>query len=335
MTIPSSSTFLAKHGYLTLLLPPIFVYVLANILFELSVNSNTAEWPATLSAHIASQDFSALSFTLVELKVRYIWFATILINLVVCVYGASLSGIIIYRSHTKQRLITVTVVAIALILVGMASLIYSSVTGNALFNLIYHFSFSTLQATGIYSQTFLSHVDRLLDLTNTLAVIVPCIALLAGASTLAPSPRQNGNGLPHLITQMRHLKGVLNIGSALLVSGILHMSAWLRWPAGLLRDPIEQAALSETVLSITMFWGATFTLVLIATYGPAASYLSGQARRLADQAHKAGRIQDPQRWLRDNQLSITLGEQLPQIGAILGPALAGPVGSFLMSHISA
>lgn len=335
MARPSSSTFLAKHGYLTLLLPPIFVYVLASILFELSVDTNSAEWPSTLSTHIASQDFSSLSFTLVELKVRYIWFATILVNLVICLYAASLSGIIIYRSHTKQRLITVTVIASTLILVGIASLAYSSATRNALFKLIYHFPFSTLQATGIYSQAFLSHVDSLLTLTNMLAVIVPSIVLLAFASTLAPSPIQNGDSLTYLTTQMRHLKGVLNAGSALLVGGILHMSAWLRWPTGLLSDPTEQAALSGALLSITIFWGATFTLMLISTYGPAVSYLSRKARNFAEQAQQAGTIQDTQRWLDDNHFSVTLGEQLPQISAILGPVLAGPIGSFLMSHVSA
>ncbi len=298
------------------------------------MDTNSAEWSAALSTHIASQDFSPLPLTLVELKVRYIWFATILVNFVVCLYAFSLSSIIIYRSHTKKRLVLISVIGSALIIVGFVSLLYSQATHNAIFTMIYHFSFSTLQATGIYSKAFLSHVESLLALTNTLAVIVPCIGLLAAASTLAPSPTQNDNGLTHLTTQMRHLKGVLNIGSALLVGGILHMSAWLRWPAGLLSDPNEQAALSGAILSITMFWGAAFTLMLISTYGPAVSYLSKKARNLAEQAHQAGTIQDTQRWLDDNHFSFTLGEQLPQISAILGPVLAGPVGSFLMSHVS-
>ncbi len=75
--------------------------------------------------------------------------------------------------------------------------------------------------------------------------------------------------------------------------------------------------------------------MLITTYGPAASYLSAQARTFAEEAQRTGTIQDPQRWLHDNHFSITLGEQLPQISVILGPVLAGPVGSFLMSHVSA
>lgn len=330
----SSSTFLTKHGYLLLLIPPIFVYVLAGILFELSIHTKSTQWVAAISTHIASQDFSPLSFTFIEMKVRYIWFTTILVNLFVCLYAATLGGIIICRTHTRKRLITVIVLGSVLIMFGIVSLIYSSASQNALFTLIYYFSFSTLQATGLYNQAFLEHVDMLLGLTNALAIIVPCIVLLAASSTLAPSQTQNGNPLTHLTTQMRHLKGVLNAGSALLVGGILHMSAWFRWPTGLVSDATEQSALSGAVLSITMFWGATFTLMLISTYGPAANYLSGKARTLAEQAQQAGTIQDSQKWLHDNHLSISLGDQLPQISAILGPVLAGPVGSFLMSHAS-
>ncbi len=331
----SSPTFLSRHGYWLILLPPLFVLVLASILFELSMHTNSMEWLTILSTHIASQDFSPIQSKLIEMKVRYIWLATVLINFVVCLYAASLGGIIIYRSHTQKRLMTVTIIGSILIIVGLISLIVSSATGNALYKIIYYFSFSTLQATGLYSQTFLGHVEFLLLAINILAVIVPSIVLLAAASALAPSPKQTDDDLTHLTTQMRHLNGVLNMGSALLVGGILHMSAWLRWPTSLLNDPTELAALSETVLSITIFCGATFTLMLIATYGPAASYLSAQARHLAELAQQAGTIKDADRWLHDNHLSVTLGEQLPQISAILGPVLAGPVGSFLMSHVSA
>lgn len=331
MATSSSQTFLTKHGYWLLLIPPLFVYVLASVLFELSMHTKSVEWVTNLTTHIASQDFSPISSKLTEMKLRYIWFATVLVSLVVFLYATSLGSIIIYRSHTRKRLITVTIIGCVLIIFGLVSLMISSATSNAMYRLIYYFSFSTLQATGLYNQIFLGHVDVLLLFINTLAIIVPCILLLAAASTLAPSPKQTDDVLAHLTTQMRHLKGVINMGSALLVSGILHMSAWLRWPTGLLSDPLEQSALSGAVLAITMFWGTTFTLVLISTYGPAASYLSEQARILAEQEET---IKDPQQWLQDNHFSVTLGEQLPQISAILGPVLAGPVGSFLMSHVS-
>ncbi len=330
----SLSTLLKQHGYLLLIVPPLFVYLVAGILFDLSFTTHITKLPSTIGAHIASQDISQLTFNLLEMKARYIWFATTVINLIVCLYAAVLCGTIIYRSHTGRRLITVKIIGSLLILLGIFSLTYSAMARNAMFELIYNFSFSTLKATGFYTADFLSRIDILLAISNSLAVIVPCIVLLAASSTLAPSQEKDGDELAHLTSQMRHLKGILNAVSALLVSGILQMSAWLRWPSGLLNEASEQAALSGAVLAITMYWGASFTLMLITTYGPAASYLSSRARNFAEQAYQAGTIQDSERWLHDNHFSITLGEQLPQISVILGPLLAGPIGSFLMSHVN-
>ncbi len=331
----SSPTFLTKHGYLLFLLPTLFVYFLATILFEVSFTKDILKLPSTVGAHIASQDTSQLSFKLMELKARYIWFTTTVVTLVVYLYSTIICSTIIYRSHRGKRLLIVKGVGIVLVIAGIGGLAYSAMSHNAVYQLIYHFSFHALQDTNIYKPDFLHSVDTLLAILNALAVLVPCTVLLAAVSTVAPSLDHTHNPRTFLTTQMRHLKGVLNAGSALLVVGILNMSAWLRWPVGLLLDSTEQTALSGAVTSITMFWGATFTLMLITTYGPAANYLSSQARAVAEEAQEAGTIQDAERWLHDNHFSITLGEQLPQISVILGPVLAGPIGSFLMSHVSA
>ena len=71
--------------------------------------------------------------------------------------------------------------------------------------------------------------------------------------------------------------------------------------------------------------------MLIATYAPAASALSRRANHLLAEAQQAETISDPKRWLKEHNLSITLGEQLPQIGIMLAPVLAGPLGSLIMS----
>ena len=76
-----------------------------------------------------------------------------------------------------------------------------------MFQLIYHFSFHSLQDTKFYEATFLGHVRTLLVLSNALAVIVPCLVLLAASSTLASPTNTSQDYLSHLTTQMRHLKG--------------------------------------------------------------------------------------------------------------------------------
>ena len=49
-----------------------------------------------------------------------------------------------------------------------------------------------------------------------------------------------------------------------------------------------------------------------------------------DPTEQKGTVQDQQAWLKEHDLSITLGEQLPQIGIMLAPILAGPLGSLVM-----
>ena len=330
-----TSKFLIKHGYLLLLIPPIGVYLIANVLFEYSVKHDFADLTSSIGSLLSNQDTDGLPLTLSEMRARYTWLSTILLNLVVCIYAAGLFGTTIYQSHRGKRLLIIVSIGILLIVMGIVGLLIGAVTQNALYQMVYKFSFSTLQISGLYQSQFLSNIGTILFITNILAIITPNMAILAFCSTVAPSLETHGDELSHLATQMRQLKGVLNAGSALLVSGILHMNAWLRWPGGLLMDPTTQTHFFGAVLAVTMFWGATFTLMLITTYGPAASYLSTQARTLAEKAHQAGTIQDPKQWLQDHHFSITLGEQLPQISVILGPVLAGPIGSFLMSSSNA
>ena len=113
------STYLTKHGYLLLIFPPIFVYVVATFLFELSSTKNLLDLPNKIGALIVSQDLTELTFRLTEVKVRYIWFATTVVNLIICLYAATLCSTIIYRSHSVKRLAMVKAIGIVLILAGI------------------------------------------------------------------------------------------------------------------------------------------------------------------------------------------------------------------------
>ena len=254
----STSNFLNKHGYLLLLIPPIFVYVIANVLFELSVKHDFAELTTSIGTLLSQQENNNLSLTLYELRARYIWLSTVLLILVVCLYAGGLFGYTIYRSHRGKRLLVIVSIGIMLVVMGMVGLLIGAMTQNALYQMVYKFSFATLQASGLYQTPFIANIGKILFIINFLAIIVPNMAILAACSTLAPALDTKDDALTHLATQMRQLKGVLNAGSALLVSGILHMNAWLRWPGGLLMDQTTQNHFSEAVLAITMFLGSDF-----------------------------------------------------------------------------
>jgi hypothetical protein len=133
---------------------------------------------------------------------------------------------------------------------------------------------------------------------------------------------------------MKRLKDVLTAASAILVSGILHMGAWLRWPAALVADKAGQEAVLGTALAITLFWGVTFTLMLVATYLPAALVLAKQAEALLLDGPSETADQEPEQWLKDHGLFLSLQDHFPQFGLILAPLLASPLSSLLISPLS-
>lgn len=115
-----------------------------------------------------------------------------------------------------------------------------------------------------------------------MAVLAPIIAVLAVCSVVAPSGNSETYGPELLVRRMRQLNEVLYGGSAILVTGILHMGAWLRWPASLIADRPSQEAVLGIALAITIFWGTAFTLMLVVTYVPAAIYIQRGGINQAD-----------------------------------------------------
>lgn len=318
----------AKHGYFLLLIPPVLLLSLAFLLLESSLTSPTLDFTKLIRSLVTTQTDSSPQLILAEVRARYIWYSTVLVNLVVPMYTAIVCAAIIYRTHSRRRLLLVAGVGVVLCIMGPVSLLYAIETNSALYQLVFGFTFFTLQESGRFDQAFVGNVHTVMTLINTGAMIVPTIAILAFCSTVAPPETGQSPDLGYFETQMQHLKRALNAGSALLVAGVLHMDAWLRWPASLASDQSIQEAISGAALAITLFGGATFTLMLIAIYGPAASYLCTQAHKRLQQEVQAGKIHDPQQWLKEHQLSITPGEQLPQISVMLAPVIAGPVARY-------
>ena len=82
------------------------------------------------------------------------------------------------------------------------------------------------------------------SIVNVQALIVPVVALLAACSTLAPPISGQPPDPKFYASQMKRLKEELTAASAILVSGILHMGAWLRWTASPVADKAGQKAVA-------------------------------------------------------------------------------------------
>jgi len=96
--------------------------------------------------------------------------------------------------------------------------------------------------------------------------VMPALAL-SGISALA------SNGAPR--QQAAHLRTCLYLSAALLVCGLMFLSALLRWPAAALRGEAAAAYLSH-VDAYLLYWGASYSVLIAAYYVPVAARLSAE-----------------------------------------------------------
>lgn len=339
MTPPAPSPA-SDYRFLLLIIPPVFILLLAAGLFEFSSNITVDDFHGLTNRLMHSnsdstdQVFSATGF-LVEVKSRYIWLTTVVLALVAGLYAFMLCAMIIYQCHPRPRLLVVTAIGTGFALSGVV-LIWTLDETHTLYRAIFGFSYDNLRQAGPQriGEHLLRYVMVVVSVVNVQSMIVPVVALLAACSTLAPPISGLSPDPKFYASQMKRLKEVLTAASAILVSGILHMGAWLRWPAALVADRAGQEAVLGTALAITLFWGVTFTLMLVATYLPAALLLARRAEALLLERSPAANEPEPDKWLKDHGLFLSLQDHFPQFGLILAPLLASPLSSLLIAPLS-
>jgi len=114
-------SFTARHGYLSLVLPGVLVLAFAVLLFESSANLTVHGFTQVIDdllarsqRHVAGAAAPASAITaergkqtavrpslvvLAEVKARYIWLSTVMLNLVISCYVSLNCGIILYRNR--------------------------------------------------------------------------------------------------------------------------------------------------------------------------------------------------------------------------------------------
>lgn len=330
----------SDYRFLLLIIPSLSILLLAVGLFEFSANitvDNFHDLTTRLvnpAAEPSAQPFHPTHF-LVEVKARYIWLTTVVVALVAGIYALILCASLIYQSHPRPRLLVVTAVGIFFATVGIA-FIWALDETHALYRAVFSFSYENLRQAGPQriSKDLLRYTMTVVSIVNVQAILVPVVALLAACSTLAPPNRGQCPDPEFYALQMKRLKEVLTAASAILVSGILHMGAWLRWPAALVAEKQAQDAILGAALAITLFWGVTFTLMLVSTYLPAALLLAKRAQVLLQDVSVKESVPDPEQWLKDHGLFLSLQDHFPQFGLMLAPLLASPLSSLLLAPLA-
>lgn len=168
-----------------------------------------------------------------------------------------------------------------------------------------------------------------------LALISP--ALVLGTISCLAMPEKVSRAACRL--QARRLNAHLYLAAAVLVMGLLFLSALLRWPASALAGN-EGAAYTAHVDAYVFFWGATYSVFIASYYVPVAIGLAATCMRRsasngkpaatvkADESDEAGADEGKDAEADDNPVS-DLFSLVKTVAALFAPVIAGLLGSVL------
>jgi hypothetical protein len=316
---------LRDNKYLLFLLAPLSVLAISTFLFERSLAPTDVHIEYIKSLFVPGSNKVALS-SVGEIRARYLWMASCVALLVMSLAAIAASFDAI-RSCTSGRRFKFVLMLIPALVAGQ--LFYLASLPSTLKAINFDFTIQLLKASNMFDTDFLQTDVWYTAYVVVLASTVAAIFLLVGASVTTASPAVDKRLLPYaLAAQMNHLRTVLYIGSLMLVAGVLNMGSWMRWPAAMFRDPTQGNAIMSMALGVTTFWGASFTLVTMAAYVPAALYLQSRALHLFQEKHPASSLAQQELWLKEQGLTVSGDTQLKPILAMIGPLLAGPLGAF-------
>lgn len=151
----------------------------------------------------------------------------------------------------------------------------------------------------------LNLVQRLL-----LALVSPAL-VLGTIGCLAMPDKEKEEAI---VQQLARLKARLYLATTLFVSGLLFLSALLRWPAFAFRGVGHDSYIAH-VDAFVLYWGVTYTLYIASYYAPVALLLSSRGRDqdVPEDKLPAGQLLD---WTKT-------------LAALFAPAVVGLLGNVL------
>ncbi|MEM7223105.1 MAG: hypothetical protein AAF495_09020 [Pseudomonadota bacterium] len=322
---------------LWLLGPPLLVMVLAGLIFEVGA-SDLAGLQAHLARVVSGAAEQDMILGLAETRARLVWGTAVLMASLAGIALVVAALVVLWRSLSLAGFGLYFGIGLLFSLAGGLHLILSGRSDSGI-AAVFTFTYGSFAHSQHLESAELVIVEALVHGLNGLGVSAPAFGLMAACATLSPGPSGHGGDpaaadLANLQRRMRYLKTLLNLGSAVLVLGILHLVVWIRWPAALIPDPAVARQILGLSTALGLYWGAAFTLLIVAFYVPASFVISRRAQAvLARMPGEAG-APDVQSWMASMGLSIAPAQQLPQIAAMMAPLLAGPVGTLLNDLVS-
>lgn len=314
--------------YLAYTALPVSIYVLAIVILEQGAFGALAlESKLAVIAH-ATKVNSALEL-FAEARLRVLWLTSVLLYFILAIAVIVTSVRVLQSSLTPKGFKLALVLWTGLSCAGLGHLAYASSNDTAL-GAIFRFTFESLQNSHFFKPLELAHIRVMVYIVNVLAAIAPFAIALAASACLAPMAAADPRlYLQRLADRSRQLKTVVNLGSALLAAGVLHMQAWLRWPIVFVDDAKLAYAMNDWSLALTIFIGTIFSLMIACVYICCAKVLAKRAVANLQQLPADAFDSSLEDWLEKHGFSSEPMRQIPQILAILAPILAGPVGAAL------
>jgi hypothetical protein len=132
-----------------------------------------------------------------------------------------------------------------------------------------------------------------------------------------------------LDARVQALQKAVYLLSAVLVSSTVTITLFAHLPVGLLPAGSGSlaAAVSKYATGLSTFWGALFSITLVATFAMPALRLLGAAYGRESKARDSDDLRD---WLQEHVFQ-SLRRQLATVFSLLAPLLVGPLSSLLAS----
>lgn len=313
-----------QNRNLLYLLAPLSLLTVASLIFEHGVATQESYIEYTKDFFGPQSDFVSALDMPKEIRARFVWLLSCIVLIASSLAAIFVACFTIAKCLPKKRSRSVFIIAAALAAVELSYLFFLSSDLKAL---NYELTLSLLENVKIYQDGFIrTNVANLAIVVVALSTVA-AVFLLAAASSTVILPDDK----PVLIAARQHmarLKNVLYVGSVMLVSGVINMGAWMRWPAALFRQhPDKGDAFADMALGLTTFWGATFTVVTIAAYVLPALYLRSRAAEEHAQKYPDASFAEREKWLGDEGFTMSAGSKPGPVIAMAGPLLAGPLSA--------
>ena len=296
--------------------PPLAVFVLANVIFDLIGGGYTTIGRALIDA--ASGDGEAYREA-VAVAAKIGWAALALVFVLVAA-GVLVASWRILSSRVRGRARRPFLVFIAV--VAFANLAHLLVVDRAETPLhgIFSVTLAAIQADPAVGPGGATAARVIVACINVMAGVVPAFFIAAAVATTLP-PLEGWNEAT-LARRARQIRQIVAFVAAFMVAGVLHMGGWTHLAGATLGVDADHA-LDRVAVAVTLYWGAAFTLMIASFYLPMGVRLVELAEGVMDELGVGAA--ERRDWLAARGLSFEPSQQLPQIAAVAAPLLAGPL----------